>query len=240
MFRKAILIIHGFGGGVYDEEYLSTNLEFIKNYDVFTFTLPGHDGFPGKYTRFDWINSAEEQIENLINHGYKNIYLVGHSMGGVISTYIASKYKEVKKLVLAAPAFHYLKFKNDKPDIIESIIFSPEVIKEYKADVIFSRWFNLPKHAVREFMNLVSENYKCPKDVYVPTLIIHGTKDNLVPSTSVNYVYNNLSSNYKELLEVKGINHDIFRSDRKEEVTNLIIKFFKGNCNKKYSEIKKI
>ena len=31
MFRKAILIIHGFGGGVYDEEYLSTNLEFIKN-----------------------------------------------------------------------------------------------------------------------------------------------------------------------------------------------------------------
>ncbi len=30
MFRKAILIIHGFGGGVYDEEYLSTNLEFIK------------------------------------------------------------------------------------------------------------------------------------------------------------------------------------------------------------------
>lgn len=97
MFRKAILIIHGFGGGVYDEEYLSTNLEFIKNYDVFTFTLPGHDGFPGKYTRFDWINSAEKQIENLINHGYKNIYLVGHSMGGVISTYIASKYKEVKK-----------------------------------------------------------------------------------------------------------------------------------------------
>lgn len=161
-------------------------------------------------------------------------------MGGVISTYIASKYKEVKKLVLAAPAFHYLKFKNDKPDIIESIIFSPEVIKEYKADVIFSRWFNLPKHAVREFMNLVSENYKCPKDVYVPTLIIHGTRDNLVPSSSVNYVYNNLSSNYKELLEVKGINHDIFRSDRKEEVTNLIIKFFKSNCNKKYSEIKKI
>ena len=48
MFRKAILIIHGFGGGVYDEEYLSTNLEFIKNYDVFTFTLPGHDGFPAE------------------------------------------------------------------------------------------------------------------------------------------------------------------------------------------------
>ena len=48
------------------------------------------------------------------------------------------------------------------------------------------------------------------------------------------------ADNYKELLEVKGINHDIFRSDRKEEVTNLIIKFFKSNCNKKYSEIKKI
>lgn len=63
MFRKAILIIHGFGGGVYDEEYLSTELEFINGYDVFTFTLPGHDTMPGKYTRADWIRCSSEHLE---------------------------------------------------------------------------------------------------------------------------------------------------------------------------------
>ena len=44
IFRKAILIIHGFAGGTYDEEYLAHRLELIRNYDVYTFTLAGHDG----------------------------------------------------------------------------------------------------------------------------------------------------------------------------------------------------
>lgn len=231
MFRKAILIIHGFGGGVYDEEYLSTELEFINGYDVFTFTLPGHDTMPGKYTRADWIRCSSQHLENLINHGYKTIYVIGHSMGGVIATYLASKYKEVKKLVLAAPAFHYLKFKDNKPDIIKSLKFSPEVIKEYKADVILNRMFLLPKHALREFMNLISENYDTPKSVKVPTLIIIGSKDNIVPFSSAKYVYENLLSKKKELLLVKGINHDIFRSERKEEVTSEIIEFLSKGVN---------
>ena len=44
VFRKAILLIHGFAGGTYDFESLAKNLECINNYDVFTFTLNGHDG----------------------------------------------------------------------------------------------------------------------------------------------------------------------------------------------------
>ena len=40
--RKAVLIIHGFAGGTYDEERLAFYLT-MHNYDVFTFTLPGHD-----------------------------------------------------------------------------------------------------------------------------------------------------------------------------------------------------
>ena len=40
---------------------------------------------------------SEMQIEKIIKHGYKEIYVIGHSMGGVIAAYLASKYKEVKK-----------------------------------------------------------------------------------------------------------------------------------------------
>ena len=43
MFKKAVLIIHGFAGGTYDEENLANYLELDKNYKVFQFTLPGHD-----------------------------------------------------------------------------------------------------------------------------------------------------------------------------------------------------
>ena len=43
-------------------------------------------------------------------------------MGGVIATYIAAKYKEVTRLVLASPAFHYL-------DIKDKLIWNDEYIK---------------------------------------------------------------------------------------------------------------
>ena len=31
VFKKAILVVHGFAGGVYDQEYLTHRLELIDN-----------------------------------------------------------------------------------------------------------------------------------------------------------------------------------------------------------------
>ena len=46
-----------------------------------------------------------------------------------------------------------------------------------------------------------------------------------------------IKSKQKYLLTVKGINHDIFRSKRKEEVTKYVIKFLKNKIpNKKISK----
>ena len=96
IFRKAVLVIHGFAGGTYDQEELANYLELNRNFDVFQFTLPGHDRNLSKVKHLEWMEASEKQIEWLINRGYKSIYLIGHSMGGVIATYLASKYTQVK------------------------------------------------------------------------------------------------------------------------------------------------
>lgn len=238
-YRKAILIIHGFGGGTYDEEYIANRLELIHNFDVYSFTLPGHDTNATKIKMDDWIKSCEEHVEMLINFGYKNIYVIGHSMGGVMSAYIATKYKEIKKLVLAAPAFHYLKVENDKMNLLDSFKTSMDVIKEYSGEEVVSRFLRMPVNAVKEFVKLVKTYYPCAKDVNIPTLIIEGTKDIIVPMSSANYVYDSIKSKEKYLLIVKNINHDIFRSKRKEEVTDYVIKFLKSK-NKNINIDKKI
>ena len=94
-FRKAILLIHGFAGGSYDYGDFGNDLQLYRNFDVYTFTLPGHDKPKiNKVTKEDWINAAENQIEKIINNGYKKIYVIGHSMGGIIASHLASKYKE--------------------------------------------------------------------------------------------------------------------------------------------------
>lgn len=228
IFRKAILIIHGFSGGPFELEYLSNNLEFQRKFDVFTFTLPGHEFNNDRLKHTDFIKSAEEHIELLINYGYKDIYLIGHSMGGVIACYIASKYKEVKRLVLISPAFHYLAVIDDKIDVIESIKSGANILKEYKFDNLFGKVTKMPLNAPIEFMHLVKEYYDTPRLVDIPTLIIWGTSDNVVPQSSVNYVYDTLKSRYKYLLIVKDANHNPIKGIRKEDVTREIIKFLKN------------
>lgn len=233
-FRKAILLIHGFAGGNYDYGELSNNLEIFKNFDVFTFTLPGHDKLIiSKVTKNDWLKKAEEQVQKLINNGYNKIYIIGYSMGGVIAAYLASKYHAIKKLVLAAPAFEYLAFKEDKVDVIESLKVIPKLFKDYNSDEVLSRIFKVPIGTIKEFMLLVEEHRDDIKHITCPTLIIHGNKDEIVPFNSVEFVYNNIRSKAVVLIEIKTLTHDLFINNRYEDVKNIITYFLKKKIQKK-------
>lgn len=226
LFRKAILLIHGFAGGSYDYGDLGNDLQLFKSFDVYTFTLPGHDKFIiSNVTKEDWIKAADEQMKKIIRNGYKTIYVIGHSMGGVVATYIASKYPQVKKLVLAAPAFKYFSFKNDKLDIIESIKIFPKLIKDYSYEEVISRILKVPVLTVKEFMDLVKEHTADVPKIKVPTLIIRGMDDEIVHEDSVNYVFDNIGSKSVKLVEFKNLNHDLFINQRYLEVKNLIANF---------------
>jgi len=234
LFRTAILLVHGFAGGVYDAEYLDHRLELISNYDVYTFTLPGHDGdTSNKIKGNDWIKKAESEIEFLINNGYKKIYVIGHSMGGVIATYLASKYKEVKKLVLVAPAFRFISFEDGSFKPISAIKKTPKLLEQYGTKLITSRMTKLPTNAVIEFINLVHKYQNVTKQITIPTLIFRGTEDQVVPEQSVEHVYNTINTNKKKIILLEGVTHDVFRENKKEETTEMIIKFLKKTSNLK-------
>ena len=226
MFKKAILIIHGFAGGTYDQENLANYLQLNRGFDVFQFTLPGHVRNINKVKHEDWLNYSEIQLNKLINNGYKNIYLIGHSMGGVIATYLAVKYKEVKKLVLAAPAFQYLSVVKDDLNIKESIKQTPKVIKEYGTDEVVSRLLKMNPVAVKQFMELINKCYKYAENVKCPVLLIQGDNDSLVPISSSEYVYNSVKGK-KTIVYAKGLNHDLFNSKKDNEIFKLVEQFLK-------------
>lgn len=238
-FRTAILLVHGFAGGVYDAEYLDHQLELISKFDVYTFTLPGHDGNTSKkITGSSWIKKAESEVEFLINNGYKKIYVIGHSMGGVIATHLASKYKEIKKLVLVAPAFRFIAFEDGNFKPIGALKKTPKLLEQYGAKLITSRMTKLPSNAVLEFINLVHEYQNVTRNVSVPTLILWGTSDQIVPQQSIEHVYNTIRTKKKKIVLLENITHDVFREDKKENATQIIIKFFKKTSNmKKFPEI---
>lgn len=233
LFRKAILIIHGFAGGTYDEEYLANYLEVNRDFDVYTYTLPGHSHiFNNKSTYEEWIQASENMIEMLLENGYREINVIGHSMGGVIATYLATKYSQIKQLVLVAPAFRYLNFEDDGINLIDIIKLTPEILSQYGKDEVTSRLTKLPFTTVKEFIKLVAEYQDTPEMVTVPTMIIQGTEDKVVLPKTASYVYNKLKTNQKKIVYVSGSTHDVLREEKKEVVSELITQFLRHGIRK--------
>lgn len=232
MFKnKAILIIHGFAGGTYDEEYLANYLELNKKFDVFFFTLPGHDvKDKRKATCEEWMNESEKQLKFLIRKKYKKIYLVGHSMGGVIATHLAKKYKQVKKLVLVAPAFTSLASK-EEGGLLSLILKIPDIIKAYSYNELVTRVSKLPLRSEKEFFKLIDLYKNDIKEISIPVMFVHGTSDQLVPYKSSEKIYNELKNDKKVFLTINDYYHDVFKGNKVENICYYIEEFLK---TKKY------
>ena len=235
--KKAILMIHGFVGGTYDFGSLPNELELIKKFNVFTFTLPGHEKLIVKDVKYtDWIQSAEDQIETLINHNYKDIYVIGHSMGGVIAAHLASKYKQVKKLVLVAPAFRYFYFKDGKVNIKgfnETLKNLPSMFKNMGTEKVLERITKTPISTMLEFTKLVSSLENDIKNITCSTLTIRGTEDKVVPEEGIELISNNINTKTYIQYNIKDITHDCFIKKRNDELKQIIIHFLKKKQHSK-------
>ena len=220
-YRKAIVVIHGFTGNLYDNEYLVNYLQEDLLFDAYAETLPGHNK-----NRFsdasvdDWKNAVDNIIERLLKLGYKNIYVVGHSMGGVLACYIASKYKEIKKVVLINAAFDYFNFKQNKNDIKE---------KDFsKYSRIWQKVMRTSPFMANEFRKLVKEGQKYLKDVTCETLILRSLNDGIIPYETGDLIYKTINSSKKYLTDIKDASHTVLSGDRKEETSKYIKAFLKG------------
>lgn len=229
MFKnKAILIIHGFAGGTYDEEYLANYLELNKHFDVYIFTLPGHDvKDKRKATCDEWMNESEKQLKRLIREKYKKIYLIGHSMGGVIATHLAKKYKEVKKLVLVAPAFTSLA-SEEEGGLFSIILKLPDIIKAYSYNEFATRITKLPLRSEKEFFKLINTYKNDINDITIPTMFVHGTSDQIVPIKSSEKLYKNLKVDKKIFLIINGYYHDVFKGKKVDDICFYIERFLKS------------
>ena len=201
-------------------ESLAWRLEKRFTLNVYQFTLPGH-AYKEACTHKDWIRSVDEKIEELIKMGYSKIYVVGHSMGGVLAAYAASKYPQVKKVVLAAPAFKYIGDKNHF-----SIKKATSIVRDYGLpEIIFRGLERLPMNAINEFMTLVNKLQETPTKISAPILILQGLKDDIAPRESSEYVFNSDKKRKKSLVYLEKSNHDLFNGPQKDEINIKIEKF---------------
>lgn len=150
----------------------------------------------------EWLSRIEKPLKQLINQNRK-VILIGFSMGGVIASYFAAKYK-VERLILLAPAFEYITVKAIL-DTVEGV--ARNIIK--KPEINQSDYPPLPDQFTPTFREIVSRCKESIKHISCPILIFHGTSDETIPLRSSEYAYESIYHLNKRLLILKNVNHRI-------------------------------
>lgn len=102
--KRAVLGLHGYGGYPGELALPATQLH-ESGFSVFVPRLPGHGTSQKDFdttTAHDWLLCADEACRQLVST-YEEVFIVGHSMGGLLACILASRYP-VSATVLLAPA----------------------------------------------------------------------------------------------------------------------------------------
>ena len=221
---KTVLFIHGLSAKKRDNEYFISYMQKKRNINMYSFTLPGHENdkmSKVKYTA--WLEESEQQLKKIIKK-HKKVTIVAHSMGTIIAVNLASKYKEVDKLVLISPAFIYGNIEQNKKDFKNLLKHNVDDELGTGFEGALRKFIEVPKSVWNEYKKMAKENIPNISKVKCPTLIIYGKYDNLISYEAIKTVYDNLSGK-KDILLVDRVRHQVFKSYKKDLISRYIYRY---------------
>lgn len=214
--ENTIVLIHGLGSNAGFWRYNIPALS--KSNRVIAIDLPGYGkSSKGDYTyNMSYFSSVLKKFFVRLN--IKSFYLVGHSMGGQISINFALSCPEyVKKLILISPA-GIESFSEDQSNLSKMFV-TPSSVKLSDNETIkknisinFYKWDDKYNWLIEERINVTSASdfdayteavsksvagmlaeptSGLLNNLQIPTMIIYGTKDNLIPNK---YFHPNLTT----------------------------------------------
>lgn len=208
---KVILLVHGLASNAGFWRY---NIkELGKDYRVIAVDLPGYGKSDKKSYPYKMSFYADEIYKFLIAINIKKVYYVGHSMGGQIGIHFVLKHPEmIERLILASPA-GIEEFQRGEGDWLRSV-FTSTLVKQTNEEGIrrnlnanFYNWRNELEWMVEErarmakakefdeFVYAVIRSVNGMLDeptfnklgnIPVPTLIVYGANDMLIPNPYLN------------------------------------------------------
>ena len=211
--KPVIICIHGFGKRRTDE-FIPLYENLKNDYEVIMPELYNQQ-FVDDRIWHNWVSRAEEKIIEAKNN-HREIILIGFSMGGVIASYLASKF-EIKKLILLAPAFEYISVQTASSAINHVVKKKPETISKY---------IPLPKEFTDTFINVVDNCKKGIEKISCPVLFIADMDDEVIPySVSLKY-YKKVPHERKRCVILAEGQHRLLDDEKAGNVAIQIIRDF--------------
>ena len=248
--KGAVVFVHGICEHLGRYEHLME--AFLKQgYNVYRYDARGHgksDGVRGDLVDFDDYLDDLDIFVGMIHRENKGLKLimVGHSMGGLVSTAYVCKYPDKIDLLAisgaanvcpnSAKAIKFLpynimskiKYTNKLGNAVCSV---KEVGEKYNKDplVIKKVSFRLLGNAFVKGTKFVERNIG---NITCPVLVMHGEKDGVVQVEASEWTYHNLKTEDKNIKIYLGLYHEIFNERTKEEVIENLLDW----CNERVAK----
>jgi alpha-beta hydrolase superfamily lysophospholipase len=209
----AVVLVHG-GGVTREEGGFFTRLAAglgATGVASLRFDLRGHGESEGRQEELT-LSAILNDIRVALAHarevtGATRLSLVGQSFGGGICGYYAAKRpEEVDRLVLLCPQFNYKKRTIDSRPYWTDDYLSDDMAQRLSEDG-YIRFTPTLKHG-RPIFNEVFwlQPHTVLGEISAPTLVVHGTKDTLVPIESSREALACFTAEH-ELVEIEGAQH---------------------------------
>ncbi|MCK5108015.1 MAG: alpha/beta fold hydrolase [Nanoarchaeota archaeon] len=226
--KPIIILVHGFSSNKNGIKF-KTFEEILNRNDIATIRVDlfAHGESEGKFEGITYSKAVQnilDTINYLKNLGYKKIGLLGSSFGGLSSIMAASKTNDLFCLTLLVPV------SNHKEKKIKQL--SKKQLEDWK-----NKGFMNYKNSTGEFKlsyNLFKDydnnnGYVAAEKINIPTLIIHGDKDNEVPlkqSIKTASIIRNC-----KLEIIKNTGHKFQPEEKFNQMIKLATDFIIKHCN---------
>lgn len=230
--KAIIVIVHGLAEHLGRYDYVVSKLN-DWGYSVYRFDNQGHGKSEGKRTYIDSYKNFSQDVNEIVSMAKKEnnnekIFVLGHSMGGMISTVYGIDYKNtVDGIILSAGVTI------DKAKLLES---NKDVDDDAEIPNALGDLICTDKSVVDDYENdplvchvtagkIYKECYKAVKYIYdnmnkfeYPVYILHGEEDKIVSPEDSKILYEHISSLDKSLKLYPGLYHEIMNEFDKDKV----------------------
>ncbi|MFZ5908585.1 MAG: alpha/beta hydrolase [Chloroflexota bacterium] len=225
--QPGCLLMHGFTGAPKEMRWMGEFLS-ARGYPCLGVRLAGHATRPEDMIRSrctDWMASVEDGY-HLLRGVTERIYLVGLSMGGVLSLLMSTRLPVVGVIAMSTP----YRMPYDYPIWALKLFskfaaYQPKDKEEPGADWFdkeaFAVHVSYPQNPVRsaaELQQLIAEMRAALPNVHVPVLLIHSRNDTYVLPENMEQLYAALGASDKTKLYITEAGHVVTRDAARQEV----------------------
>lgn len=209
---SGVLLIHGFTGLPAGMLLLGEVLN-RAGFKVLCPRLAGHGTSERdlmRTTKDDWHNSVLDGF--FILRGLcDKIFVIGHSMGGLLALKLATQYELAKIVTLAAPIFvdegRGLRNLPPREFCSDACIYTERKKLDDVPPAVNNVYEKTPLISVHELVDLIADVKKILPKVTAPILIMQGEEDHTVQPRSARFIMDNVGSIEKKIITVPNAGH---------------------------------